>query len=151
VVFGDSVVLSGIDQLKDALGEVSIDAEIGRLPSEIAERIELRRKEQRLGNDIVIHMGTNGPIAREDLEPILQELADRRRVVIVNVKVPRKWMSASNKMINELVPLYSNVRLADWATTAKGRRGYFAPDGVHLTRTGARAFAALIDETLAAP
>ena len=151
VVFGDSVVLSGIDQLKDALGEVSIDAEIGRQPSEIAERIELRRKEQRLGNDIVIHMGTNGPIARKDLEPILQELADRRRVVIVNVKVPRKWMSASNKMINELVPLYSNVRLADWATTAKGRRGYFAPDGVHLTRTGARAFAALINETLDAP
>jgi peptidoglycan/LPS O-acetylase OafA/YrhL len=151
VIFGDSVVLSGIDQLKEALGEVSIDAEIGRQPSEIAERIELRRKEQRLGNDIVIHMGTNGPIARKDLEPILQELADRRRVVIVNVKVPRKWMSASNKMIDELVPLYPNVRLADWATTAKGRRGYFAPDGVHLTRTGARAFAALINETLDAP
>ena len=151
VVFGDSVVLSGLDPIKATLGDISIDAEVGRQPVEISERIDLRRKERRLGNDIVIHMGTNGVIARSDLEPILQELSDRRRVVLVNVKVPRNWMDESNAMINELVPLYPNVRLADWATVADGKRGYFGPDGVHLTKTGGEAFAALIKATLEQP
>ena len=151
VVFGDSVVLSGLEPIKAALGDIAIDAEVGRQPSEIAQRIELRRKERRLGNDVVIHMGTNGVISRGDLEPILQELSDRHRVVLINVKVPRNWMAASNAMINELIPLYPNVRLADWAATADGQRSFFGPDGVHLTKTGGEAFAALIKATLDAP
>ncbi len=151
VIFGDSVVLSAVNPLTETLGDIAIDAEIGRQPAEIAQRIELRRTENRIGNDVVIHMGTNGPIARKDLEPILQELSDHRRVVVVNVKVPRKWMKQSNEMINELIPLYPNVRLADWAATASGNRKYFAPDGVHLTKSGGRALAELIQATLAAP
>jgi peptidoglycan/LPS O-acetylase OafA/YrhL len=151
VVFGDSVVLSALTSLQSTLGDIAIDAEIARQPSAIAERIELRRKEQRLGNDVVIHMGTNGVVTRNDLEPILQSLSDRRRVVVVNVKVPRKWMKASNSMIAELAPLYPNVRIADWAATADGHRKYFGPDGVHLTKTGGQAFANLIKETLDAP
>lgn len=151
VIFGDSVILSAANPLTDTLGDIAIDAEIGRQPAEIAQRIEIRRSEQRLGNDVVIHMGSNGPIARDDLEPILQDLSDHRRVVLVNVKVPRKWMDQSNEMINELVPLYPNVRLADWASTAQGKRKYFAPDGVHLTKSGGRALAELIQATLNAP
>ena len=151
VIFGDSVVLSALTPLTETLGDIAIDAEIGRQPAEIAQRIEIRRAEQRLGNDVVIHMGTNGPIARKDLEPILQDLNEQRRVVLVNVKVPRKWMKQSNEMINELVPLYPNVRLADWAAAADGKRKYFAPDGVHLTKSGGRALAELIQATLTAP
>ena len=151
VIFGDSVILSAANPLTETLGDIAIDAEIGRQPAEIAQRIEIRRAEQRLGNDVVIHMGSNGPIARKDLEPILQDLVDHRRVVLVNVKVPRKWMKQSNEMINELVPLYPNVRLADWAATAQGKRKYFAPDGVHLTKSGGRALAELIQATLNAP
>ena len=151
IVFGDSVVLSALTSLQSTLGDIAIDAEIARQPAVIAQRIELRRKEQRLGNDVVIHMGTNGVVTRKDLEPILQALSDRRRVVVVNVKVPRKWMKASNSMIAELAPLYPNVRIADWATTSNGHRNYFGPDGVHLTKTGGQVFANLIKETLDAP
>ena len=151
IVFGDSVVLSALTSLQSTLGDIAIDAEIARQPAVIAQRIELRRTEQRLGNDVVIHMGTNGVVTRKDLEPILQSLSDRRRVVVVNVKVPRKWMKASNAMIAELAPLYPNVRIADWAATADGHRKYFGPDGVHLTKTGGQAFATLIKETLDAP
>lgn len=151
VIFGDSVVLSALIPIQETFGDIAIDAEIGRQPAETADRIELRRTEDRLGTDVVIHMGTNGLITRNDLEPLLQSLSDRRRVVIVNVKVPRKWMDKSNEVIDELVPLFPNVRLADWATEAKGHRGYFGPDGVHLTKTGGKVFAALIKSALDAP
>ena len=35
----------------------------------------------KLGEDVVIHMGTNGTVTEKDLRPILDLLRDRRRVV----------------------------------------------------------------------
>lgn len=151
VVFGDSVVLSARDSLRGVIGKVSIDAAVSRQPKIIAERIRARRDEQRLGPNVIIHMGTNGIVQEADLKPILEQLSDRNRVVVVNVQVPRVWMKPTNKMISTLVKQYPNVRLADWNSVSKGQKKYFAPDGVHLTRTGAEVFANLINDTLSGP
>jgi peptidoglycan/LPS O-acetylase OafA/YrhL len=151
VVFGDSVVLGARESLKAVLGEISIDAAVSRQPEEIAERIRTRRDERRLGPDVVIHMGTNGIVQEEDLKPILEELRDRNRVVVVNVRVPRVWMNPTNEVIGSLVGQYPNVRLADWNAVSKGKKGYFAPDGVHLTKTGAEVFGNLVNDTLRSP
>jgi lysophospholipase L1-like esterase len=96
-------------------------------------------------------MGTNGIVQEEDLKPILEELRDRNRVVVVNVRVPRVWMKPTNEMIGSLVGQYPNVRLADWNSVSKGKKGYFAPDGVHLTKTGAEVFGNLVNDTLRSP
>jgi hypothetical protein len=151
VVFGDSVVLGARESLKAVMGEISIDAAVSRQPEEIAERIRARRDERRLGPDVVIHMGTNGIVQEEDLKPILEELRDRNRVVVVNVRVPRVWMKPTNEMIGSLVGQYPNARLADWNSVSKGKKGYFAPDGVHLTKTGAEVFGNLVNDTLRSP
>ena len=151
VIFGDSVVLGARESLKSIMGKISIDAAVSRQPQEIAERIRTRRHERRLGPEVVIHMGTNGIVQEEDLKPILEELRDRDRVVVVNVRVPRVWMKPTNKMIKSLVAQYPNVRLADWNAASKGKKGYFAPDGVHLTKAGAKVFGALVNETLRGP
>ncbi len=151
VVFGDSVMLGSRIQLRETLGKISIDAAVGRQPSEIAKRITIRRNENRLGQDVVIHMGTNGIVTQQDLKPILDSLKDRRRVIVVNVQVPRVWMKPSNKVINSLVTQYPNVRLVDWYHASKGHRGYFVADGVHLTFKGAHIMAELIKSALAAP
>ena len=151
VVFGDSVVLGARDQLKEVLGLISIDAQVGRQPHEIADRIEIRRAEKRLGDTVIIHMGTNGIVTEADLKPILDRLQDRKRVVVVNVRVPRVWMNPTNEMIGSIVTQYPNVRLADWNAVSKGHRGYFGPDGVHLTQTGAQEFAKLILQQMQVP
>lgn len=151
VVFGDSVMLGSRIQLRETLGKIAIDAAVGRQPSEIAQRINIRRKENRLGQDVVIHMGTNGIVTQQDLKPILDSLKDRRRVIVVNVQVPRVWMKPSNKVISSLVTQYPNVRLVDWYHASKGHRGYFVADGVHLTFKGAHVLAGLIKSALAAP
>lgn len=151
VIFGDSVVLSARESLRSVIGKVSIDAAVSRQPGVIADRIRARRDEQRLGPNVVIHMGTNGIVQEDDLKPILEELRDRNRVVVVNVQVPRVWMKSTNKTIAALVKQYPNARLADWNSVSKGRKKYFAPDGVHLTKTGAEVFGNLINDTLRGP
>lgn len=151
VVFGDSVVLGARESLKAVLGEISIDAAVSRQPKVIAERIRARRDEKRLGPNVVIHMGTNGIVREEDLKPILDELSDRNRVVVVNVRVPRVWMKPTNEIISTLVAQYPNARLADWNAVSKGHKKYFAPDGVHLTKSGAEVFGNLINDSLRGP
>jgi len=151
VIFGDSVVLSARDSLRSIIGKVSIDAAVSRQPRVIADRIRARRDEQRLGPNVVIHMGTNGIVQESDLKPILEQLRDRNRVVVVNVQVPRVWMKPTNKMISTLVKQYPNARLADWNAVSKGKKKYFAPDGVHLTKTGGDVFANLVKDTLRGP
>lgn len=151
VIFGDSVVLSARDSIRSIMGKVSIDAAVSRQPKVIAERIRVRRDEKRLGPNVVIHMGTNGIVQENDLKPILEQLRDRNRVVVVNVQVPRVWMKPTNKTIAALVAQYPNVRLADWNSVSKGQKKYFAPDGVHLTKTGAEVFGNLVNETLLGP
>ncbi|NBX79015.1 MAG: acetyltransferase, partial [Flavobacteriales bacterium] len=42
-------------------------------------------------------------------------------------------------------------RLADWNAVSKGKKKYFAPDGVHLTKTGGDVFANLVKDTLRGP
>jgi len=151
VIFGDSVVLSARQSLRNVIGKISIDAAVSRQPSAIADRIRLRRDEGRLGPNVIIHMGTNGIVQEAELKAILDELSDRNRVVVVNVQVPRVWMKPTNKTIASLVAKYPNTRLADWNSASKGKKNYFAPDGVHLTKTGSVAFGNLIKETLVGP
>lgn len=151
VVFGDSVVLSARDSLRSIIGKISIDAAVARQPKVIADRIRIRRDESRLGPNVIVHLGTNGIIQKKDLKLILEILSDRNRVVVVNDRVPRAWMKPNNDLIAKMVAQYPNARLADWNAASNGHRGYFAPDGVHLTKTGGQAFANLIYDRLHGP
>lgn len=150
-VFGDSVVLGARNSLRESLGEITIDAEVSRQPKVIAERIQIRNTEKRLSQVVVIHMGTNGTMRDDVLRKTIAGLADRKRVVVVNVRVPRAWMKRNNKIIAQTVTEFPNVRFVDWAAASKGKKKYFAPDGVHLTKSGGKVFADLINEAITAP
>lgn len=147
-VFGDSVVLSGRPALQSTLRSLSMDAAVGRQPWEIAQRIKIRRSQGRLSQYVVIHMGTNGLVSRQNLAPILDELKDRKRVVLVDVQVPRVWMQQANRMIYMIAPHYKNVRIASWRDASAGHSSYFTPDGVHLTPAGGKVFAKIIQQAL---
>jgi peptidoglycan/LPS O-acetylase OafA/YrhL len=150
-VFGDSVVLGARNSLRESLGEITIDAEVSRQPKVIAERIQIRKTEKRLSQVVVIHMGTNGTMRDDVLRKTIAGLADRKRVVVVNVRVPRAWMKQNNKIIAQTVTEFPNVRFVDWAAASEGKKKYFAPDGVHLTKSGGKVFADLINEAITAP
>lgn len=150
-VFGDSVVLGARNSLRESLGEITIDAEVSRQPKVIAERIQIRKTEKRLSQVVVIHMGTNGTMRDDVLRKTIAGLADRKRVVVVNVRVPRAWMKQNNKIIAQTVTEFPNVRFVDWAAVSEGKKKYFAPDGVHLTKSGGKVFADLINEAITAP
>ncbi|PFK05177.1 acetyltransferase, partial [Bacillus cereus] len=49
-----------------------------------------------------------------------------------------------NERLKSTTSEYSNITLVDWYAASAGKGDYFAPDGVHLTKVGAEAYAALV-------
>jgi lysophospholipase L1-like esterase len=77
-------------------------------------------------------------------------LADTRRVVFVNVNVPRAWEQPNNEVLAEGVRRYPNAVLANWYAASVDHPEYFVEDGVHLSIAGQRAYVDLISDKLEA-
>lgn len=145
---GDSVMLGARDEVTRAIPKLTMDAAISRQAAEIVARIKARKQAGQLAEAVVIHTGTNGPAYPTVLDPMMKELADRVRVVVVNDRMPDSWMNDSNRVLAALVARYPNARLADWATASAGHREYFYADGTHTTPVGARVYADVIAQVL---
>ena len=74
----------------------------------------------------------------------MQPLAGLSRVVIVNLKVPRKWEAPNNQVLADGVARYPNTVLVDWHTYGVDHPELFAKDGIHIGAAGAKAYTALV-------
>ncbi|MEC9213560.1 MAG: hypothetical protein VX813_05065, partial [Actinomycetota bacterium] len=145
-VIGDSVVLGARSAIKEAMPGARVDAKVSRMPGGFSGRVKKLDRREKLANVVVVHPATNGVINAKILRSILDPLTDYERVVIVNASVPRSWEKQNNKVIAKVTPDYPNVVVADWKSASDGRSEYFVSDGVHLTGSGAAAFAEVIRE-----
>ena len=145
-VIGDSVVLGARSAIKDAIPGARVDAKVSRMPGGFTGRVKKLDRRDKLANVVVVHPATNGVINAKILRGILDPLTDYERVVIVNASVPRSWEKQNNKVIAKVTPDYPNVVVADWKSASDGKSEYFVSDGVHLTGSGAAAFAEVIRE-----
>ena len=145
-VIGDSVVLGARSAIKDAIPGARVDAKVSRMPGGFTGRVKKLDRRDKLANVVVVHPATNGVMNAKILRGILDPLTDYERVVIVNASVPRSWEKQNNKVIAKVTPDYPNVVVADWKSASDGRSDYFVSDGVHLTSSGAAAFAEVIRE-----
>jgi peptidoglycan/LPS O-acetylase OafA/YrhL len=143
--WGDSVMLGAAWAVKEAIPGVVVNASVGRQAASLPPGIDQLRRAGLLGQTVIIHVGDNGLFLRSTLDRALDKLADRRRVVLVTIRVPRRWEDPTNALLRSVAAAHpKNVVIADWHTAASGHPEYFVKDGVHLTTAGCRAFAATI-------
>jgi len=145
---GDSVMLGTSSAYFGTLtlcGEV--DAEVGRQASAGAGILQAHGP---FPATVVIHLGTNGPTSAGELDAMLQVVASVPRVVLVNVQLngTRSWEGSVNAEIAAAAGRWPNVRLADWYGASAGHGDWFR-DGIHLTATGAEAYAATVSAAAA--
>ncbi|BBL79498.1 acyltransferase [Rubrobacter xylanophilus] len=150
---GDSVMLGSTRQLQKAVDELgTIDAQVGFQAEDIIQTLESRRASGQLGNIVVVHIGNNGPISREEFDEIMSVLDGVERVVFVNDRVPRGWETRNNEILAEGVRRYpERAVLVDWHGATEGREELFWEDGIHPRPEGARLYARLIAEKVEAP
>jgi peptidoglycan/LPS O-acetylase OafA/YrhL len=149
---GDSVMLGAAEELEKTVPNLTvIDAEVGFQASAATDVLGARRDAGDLGEVVVVHIGSNGVYTAEQFDQTMRVLAGVRRVVFVNVNVPRAWEQPNNEVISEGVRRYPNAVLADWYSASVDHPEYFVEDGVHLQIEGQRVYAGLISEQIKAP
>jgi hypothetical protein len=146
VAIGDSVMQGASSALHARIRSLYVDTRVGRQVSEGIQVLARLRAAHRLGQVVVIHLGTNGSFTAAQFDQIMRILAGVKRVVFVNLKVPRKWESSDNKTIAAGVARYrGKAVLVNWHSTWHSCPGtVFAHDGYHLTSAGAKCYSAYI-------
>ncbi len=146
-VTGDSVILGIRSKLAMQEEIALINARVGRQIQELIKAVEADKP--RVGSsDVVLNVGNNNAVSREDMVKLMELLKDQPKIIVVNTSVPRTWRDGNNKIIAEVVASYPNAILVDWATTAENHPEFFAPDGVHLIEAGSDVYVASILEAL---
>jgi peptidoglycan/LPS O-acetylase OafA/YrhL len=146
---GDSVMLGAQRSLQQFLGDrLQMDASVSRHTPEAIDVIRTLRDAGQLGDEFVLHLGTNGPITDEQFDEIMQLLSGVKRVVVVNTKVDRAWEQQVNDTLVAGVQRHPNAVLFDWHAAGSEHPEYFVSDGVHLTGDGARFYALVITSNL---
>ncbi|MDQ1439689.1 MAG: hypothetical protein QOK43_3318, partial [Acidimicrobiaceae bacterium] len=141
---GDSVLLEAKAELERRLPDASIDAVVGRQFKELLAIAESVRAANSIGEEVILQLGNNGPVTSSQFDEIMDVLRGVRRVVVINVKVPRPWEAPNNNMLADNVPKWPNAALVDGHKQGAAHPELFADDGTHMGPTGVSIFVELI-------
>jgi hypothetical protein len=141
VAIGDSVMLGAKQRLRSR--GIRVDATVSRQFGALPSVIKQMRRAGRLGKTVIVHLGNNGYVEPAACRRAVR-LATNRQIYLVTVKVPRVWRRANNKRLARCADTYARVHLIDWYSRSKSHGSWFARDGYHLTRTGARRYAGIL-------
>jgi hypothetical protein len=147
---GDSVMLDYQDPLTASIPGINVNAAVSRQWSDGEAILQTLKADGQLGADVIVALGTNGPITDTDFDNMMSILGGASRVVFVNVHVDRPWQDPNNAVLAGGAARYPNVVVADWATLAAQNPQWFGADGTHLAidGPGADALASLVASTL---
>jgi peptidoglycan/LPS O-acetylase OafA/YrhL len=144
---GDSVMLGSARKLT-AQGLV-VNAEKNRQVLEALQVFNYYKSINQLGENVVIHLGTNGTTNEATFDRVMGPLADVDRVIVLTVRVPgREYQNINNKIINALPLKYPNVTVLDWLDYSKSQKEWFASDGIHPNAVGQDNYVAFIMKAL---
>jgi lysophospholipase L1-like esterase len=158
---GDSVMAGAASQLIAAIDPLfatptvpnvtTVDAAESRQFSAGVADIEQLKNAGALGQIVIVQLGTNGFIDPGDFDHMMQLLADREKVVLVNAKVSRIWEQQVNDTLAAGAKRYKrNTVLLDWHGYGGAHPEFFYDDGIHLRPEGAQAYARFVAESLGA-
>lgn len=144
---GDSVMLGSAKRL--AAQGIAVDAVKNRQVREGLQVINYYRATGQLGENVVIHLGTNGTTTTATFEELIAPLADVDKVVVLTVRVPgREYQDRNNAIINALPAKFPNVTVVDWLALSAPHDDWFARDGIHLNVAGQIGYVAAVLEAL---
>ncbi len=147
---GDSVMLGAAGELTNR-GFV-VDAAESRQFSDGLGIVEQLNAADRLGDVVVVHLGTNGDIDSDDLSAMMDALVDVPQVLLLTIDVDRAWTERNNALILDAASTRQNVSVLYWADLDDSCPGdCFQSDGFHLRPDGQVYYSALIEGALQAP
>lgn len=147
IAIGDSVMLGAANVLTER--GITVDALKSRPFRQALEIGNYLKSVNRLGEIVIIHLGTNNYVDQKTLDEIMVPLADVDTVVFVTNHVPsKKWQDPNNVLMRAMPDQYGNVKILDWYTIAVAHPEYLYGDKIHLNPEGQAVYADLIMQAI---
>ncbi|RZT21590.1 acyltransferase family protein [Fictibacillus sp. BK138] len=140
-VIGDSVMIDVTPHLEEAFAKVEVDAKIGRQFREAEDIVKQKKHNGSLGEIVVIELGANGPLSDKKLADLVNVIGNERDIYFITTRVPKPWQREINDTIKNVAGEFQNAKVVDWFSVSESHPEYIGSDGVHLTLTGAKAYA----------
>jgi peptidoglycan/LPS O-acetylase OafA/YrhL len=140
-VIGDSVMIDVTPHLEEAFNKVDVDAKIGRQFREAKDIVQQKKITGSLGEIVIIELGANGPLSDKKMCSLIEQIGTERDVYMITTRVPKPWQQEVNETIKSVAGNFENVKVVDWFSFSQSHLEYIGNDGVHLTLTGAEAYA----------
>lgn len=145
---GDSVMIGAGPDMERLICDIEVDAAQSRAVHVAIGVLREQKAAGVLGETIIIHVGNNGIFYSGQFDEIMTVTAGARRVVFVNVKVPREYEGPNNAVIADGVKRHKNAVLVDWYAASAKRPELFWSDGMHLRPEGARLYAEMVAKAI---
>lgn len=132
---GDSVMLGAMNNITKMFPNSYFDAKESRaLVTGISILTNLKNA-NKLGEVVVLHLGTNGDCANSCKENIMNILSDK--IVF--------WLNTTNNekvntSLNNLATKYDNLHIINWHDLSAGHEDWFYYDGIHLPPLGRKEY-----------
>jgi hypothetical protein len=146
-LIGDSVVLGGVDAVKDAVPGIDIRARNDRqLAGPGLDMLKQEEADGELGQVVVLALGTNF-VTGDDIGKAMDIIGSDRQVVFVNAyRGNADYIGEVNEAISEAAEAHpSNFTIADWYGYVTSHPDIkLASDDCHLTKSSAGDYATVI-------
>ena len=145
---GDSVLLGAVANLKKQFPNSYWDAKVSRSILAINPILEDLKKENKLGDPVVINAGANGDCSESCKKKIIETCGDRE---IFWLTVTNDKKVKINDKLKELEKEYKNLHVIDWEEHSKphvGEKDYFYADGIHLAPNGRKDYTQFICDSI---
>ena len=147
LAIGDSTMLLAMYNLTAAGYEVNAHG-CRQFPEALA-LLRARKKAGTLPHMVVIALGADGSVTHDDIGQALGILCCGRLLVLVTPRELGGGSGSDAATVREEAQRHRDrTRLLDWVKYSAGRGGWFQPDGLHLTSTGASAFTGFLRQAL---
>ncbi|WP_064615796.1 acyltransferase family protein [Streptobacillus moniliformis] len=136
LMLGDSLGINIAYAWAKVLPILEVDAQTGRFLHDAIDISKKYKKYNSPDSNVVIMLGTNGPITLKEIEKI-REIFNKANLFFININVPRKWTKGVNMKLKEAKDLYKDIKIIDWYSLSKDHPEYFRKDRVHVNENGA--------------
>jgi hypothetical protein len=147
LAIGDSVMLLAVNPL--AREGFNVNARGCRQWSEGHAILRRKKRRHRLPHLVVMALGTNWFITRDDIGRTRRLLGKRHVLAIVTPREPGGYTGSDAKRIRAAARAHpKRIKVIDWVRFSRGHGSWFGPDGIHLTYTGVTNYVRCIRRSL---
>lgn len=148
-VIGDSVFLGASPAFQELQEHAVIDAKISRQVYQAMDVAKKLEKKGKLGDTIIISLGTNGNFNPATGQELIDYLGPDRTIYWINAYGKKLDIQKQvNETIRDLAKRNANVSVISWASEGKDHPDWFYQDGVHLNSKGQTGFARFIQKSI---